>query len=359
MTLSNPLDNDLCEEVIEDYKNDEPSPVRYEISTYGADYDVEGLVKRLRRGDILIPSFQRNYVWKQAEASRFIESLLLGLPVPSVFLAKESESNKLLVIDGQQRLKTLQFFFDGYFNNKPFKLAKVQEEFEGASYDSLSEPDRIKLNDSIIHAIIVKQESPDKDNTSIYHIFDRLNSEGRRLTSQEIRTAVDHGDLIDLIKQLNEYPSWRKIYGKQSDRLKDQELILRFLSFYFELTRYEKPLEEFINKFSRKNRSPDPAFLQKAEEVFKRSIDIIFSSIGQSAFRPKRAINAAVFDSVMVSVARLSDSSPELDLGNLNSRYQNLISDDEYISLVAVSTSDERNVRERFEKTWNALGNLE
>ena len=97
MTISTPLDNDFREEVIEDYGNDELSPVRYEISTYGADYDVEGLVKRLKRGDILIPSFQRNYVWKQAEASRFIESLLLGLPVPSVFLAKESESNKLLL----------------------------------------------------------------------------------------------------------------------------------------------------------------------------------------------------------------------------------------------------------------------
>ena len=358
MTISNPLDNHFREEVIEDYRSDELSSVRYEISTYGADYDVEGLVKRLKRGDILIPSFQRNYVWSQVEASRFIESLLLGLPIPSVFFAKESESNKLLVIDGQQRLKTLQFFFNGYFNNKPFKLAKVQKEFEGASYDSLSEPDRIKLNDSIIHAIIVKQESPDNDNTSIYHIFERLNSEGRRLTSQEIRTAVDHGDLIDLIKQLNEYPSWRKIYGKQSDILKDQELILRFLAFYFDLAKYEKPLEEFINKFSRKNRSPDPAFLQKAEEVFKRSIDIIFGSIGQSAFRPKRTINAAVFDSVMVSVARLSDSSPELDLDQISSSYQNLISDDDYINLIVGSTSDERNVKERFEKTWNALGSL-
>ena len=91
-------------------------PIQYEISSYGADYDVEGLVKRLERDDLLIPPFQRNYVWKLKEASRFIESLLLGLPVPGVFLVREQDSNKLLVIDGQQRLKTLQFFYNGIFN---------------------------------------------------------------------------------------------------------------------------------------------------------------------------------------------------------------------------------------------------
>jgi hypothetical protein len=122
----------------ESSEDDVVAPVRYDISTYGADYDVEGLVKRLNRGDIIIPDFQRNYIWNQAEASRFIESLLLGLPIPAIFLSKETQSNQLLVIDGQQRLKTLQFFYNGFFNpqdgenkSKVFKLIKVQPEFEG------------------------------------------------------------------------------------------------------------------------------------------------------------------------------------------------------------------------------------
>lgn len=97
---------------------DSSSPQIYGITSYGADYDVEGLVKRLRRGDIFIPPFQRDYVWNQAEASRLVESLLLGLPVPGVFLAKENDSNKLSVIDGQQRLKSLFFFYEGFFNPK-------------------------------------------------------------------------------------------------------------------------------------------------------------------------------------------------------------------------------------------------
>ena len=98
--------------------DDEVVPlVSYDVTSYGSDPEVEGLVGRLRRGDIIIPPFQRDYVWRQPEASKFIESLLLGLPVPGVFFATDPNTNKQLVIDGQQRLKTLLFFYDGFFVN--------------------------------------------------------------------------------------------------------------------------------------------------------------------------------------------------------------------------------------------------
>src|SRR5436305_1289588 len=299
-------------QVIDESINDSVVPaVQYDIASYGADYDVEGLVNRLNRDDILIPPFQRNYIWSLSEASRFVESLLLGLPVPGIFLAREPDSNKLLVIDGQQRLKTLQFFYNGFFNPRPgdqkklvFKLTGVQEPFEGKTYAELDDKDRIRLNDSLIHATVVKQEAPKNDDTSVYHIFDRLNSEGRRLTPQEIRTAIDHGEFISTIKELNDYEPWRKIYGRKSARLKDQELILRFLAFYFEGEKYERPMKEFLNKFAREHRKPTKEFLEASKKEFTNTIDVIFKSIGEKAFRPIGPINAAVFDSVTVGVAR-------------------------------------------------------
>src|SRR5436190_18517661 len=100
---------------VEELNEDELAPFKYSITSYGADYPVDSLVKRLNAGSILIPTFQRGYVWKLADASRFIESLLLGLPVPGIFLAKEGETNRLLVIDGQQRLRSLQYFYEGIF----------------------------------------------------------------------------------------------------------------------------------------------------------------------------------------------------------------------------------------------------
>jgi hypothetical protein len=344
---------------VEDEASDEATvaPVQYDISSYGADYDVEGLVKRIGRDDILIPPFQRNYVWTQKDASRFIESLLLGLPVPGIFLAKEPDSNKLLVLDGQQRLKTLQFFYGGYFNPKEdnktqqvFKLMSVQSKFEGKTYQTLEEQDRVKLNDSLIHATIVKQESPQDDDTSVYHVFDRLNSTGRRLTPQEIRTAIDHGNLIDLVKELNEHESWRGIYGKRNSRLKDQELILRFLALFFDGEHYERPMNEFLNKFSKKYKHAEQGFLDHAAQVFKNTIDIISEAVGRKAFRPISSINAAALDSVMVGLARRLERGPVSDITKVKAAYDDLLSDPAYLTLISRSTSDESNVEARITK---------
>src|ERR1039458_5225187 len=148
-------------QVVDESENDPTTPaVRYEITSYGADYDVAGFVSRLQRGDIIIPSFQRDYVWRLPEASRFVESILLGLPVPGVFLAKDVDSSKLLVIDGQQRLKTLQFFLECSFNpkdgdksHKVFKLSKVEsKQFDGLTYKDLSDSDRRNFNDYVIRS---------------------------------------------------------------------------------------------------------------------------------------------------------------------------------------------------------------
>ena len=338
------------------------TPTRYEITSYGADYDVEGLVKRINRGDIVIPPFQRNYVWNKSEASRFIESLLLGLPIPAIFFAREPEENKLLVIDGQQRLKTLQFFYNGFFNPKEedkkkedkkkeiFQLINVQPELEGLTFKTLNDKDRVRLNDSLIHAIIIKQESPQDGGTSMYHIFDRLNSEGRSLNPQEIRAAVYHGEFIEFIKKLNAYGNWRKIYGKENTRLKDQELIIRFLALYFESDKYERPMNEFLNKFSEKSRKANNKFLEEAGEIFKGTIDLVLQSVGRKAFRPVRAINAAVFDSVMVGLARRLAQGYVNNSERVASAYKELITDKEYLRLIAQSTSDEANVESRLKK---------
>jgi len=218
--------------------DDEKIPFSYSITSYGADYTIDSLVKRIEDGSIFVPIFQRGYVWKFREASRFIESLLLGLPIPGIFLAKEEDTKKLLVIDGLQRLRTLQYFYMGFFEptKKEFALKDVQEQFEGITYQSLSSEQRRDLDDSIVHATIVKQDEYSDDNSSIYHIFERLNTGGNQLKSQEIRSCIYHGAFNDLLKELNGNKSWRAIYGDDDSskiRMRDEELILRFFSTLF------------------------------------------------------------------------------------------------------------------------------
>lgn len=345
----------LSSEIIDTSENDNTTPVvRFEITSFGADYDVAGFVARLQRDDIVIPPFQRDYIWHLPEASRFVESILLGLPVPGVFLAKDSDTNKLLVIDGQQRLKTLQFFIEGYFNpksgeknQKVFELTKVSKRFEGFTYKELSDADRRNINDYVIHATIIKQDKPSNDDTSIYHIFERLNTTGQRLSPQEIRVAVYRGQLLELLEELNGNQEWRQLFGKLHPRLKDRELILRFLAFYADAKSYERPLGEFLSKFAAKNRNPKPKELEAFRNSFSTTIKVVFESLGGEAFRPQRALNVAVFDSVMVGVARRLDlgSIPKHD--QIKTAYKNLIENKDYIEAVTGPTADKPLVEKR------------
>jgi len=360
-TLENTRDELIEEEstAIEDEaERDEIVPsVSYQITAYGADYDVEGLVRRLEKGDIFVPSFQRSYVWTLPQASQFVESLLLGLPVPGVFLARDEATSKLQILDGQQRLKTLLFFRQGVFNpsddhkfRRVFALTNVQHPFDSKTYETLSDKDRRRLDDSIIHATVVRQDSPQDDDTSIYHIFKRLNSGGTLLTAQEIRCAVYHGPLIDELKALNEHDSWRRLFEKKNRRLKDQELILRFFALYFRTDKYERPMSEFLNRFARVNRNAPRSFLDQCAKLFGSTVRSAEEALGDKAFRPERALNAAVFDSVMVGLARRLAKERSVDSKRVSAAYEKLLQDDEYIRATSSGTAYEGSVSVRLSK---------
>ena len=339
--------------------------VKYDISSYGVDFDVEGLCRRLRREEIFVPAFQRNYIWNLREASRFIESLLLGLPVPGIFLARDEFTGKLLVIDGQQRLKSLLFFCDGFFNPenrivnpREFKLVGVQDEFAGLTYATLLEKDRIDLDNSVIHATVVKQDFPQGDDTSIFHIFERLNSGGRRLYPQEMRNALYSGALIDVTRELNNHPSWRNIYGRKSLRLRDQELILRFLALLFSERTYFRPLQEFLTKFVISKRNPESDVLDLYRSTFTQVADLWWESLGTRAFRRTLALNAAVFDSMFVGLARTIAEYGPPDAERIADAYMELLVDEDYLRAIIQSTAEETSVATRIEMATSRLAEL-
>ena len=348
-------------DIIENFKEDEDEniPFKYSITSYGADYPVDSLVKRLKNGSIYIPSLQRHYVWKLDQASRFIESLLIGLPVPGIFFSKEKETGKLLVIDGQQRLRTLQYFYHGIFppSDKKFALKNVQKQFEGCTYDSLEEEDRRRLDDSIIHATIVTQDEPSEDDSSIYHIFKRLNTGGTVLKAQEIRSSIYHGEFNDLLKDMNNHPAWRSIYGKSDKNMRDEEMILRFLTLYFKSDEYKKPMTEFLNEFMGKNRHLKIYSGQEIKQKFETTIKTIYDCIGGKAFKPKRNLNAAVFDAVMIGIARRLENGEIKDIDSLSLKYEALLNDHDFqeVTTNTARTSEVGIVKERIKLATEAF----
>jgi hypothetical protein len=344
------------EEEIIDQSEDEVLDYTYSIASYGADYPVDSLVKRMENSKIIVPDFQREYVWTEKKASRFIESLLLGLPVPGIFLAKDTESADLFVVDGQQRLKSLQYFYEGHINDKVFRLTDVQKRFEGKTYTSLESDDRTRLDDSILHATVIKQEEPSNDFSSIYMIFERLNTGGMLLQPQEIRAAIYPGEFAELLKTLNNNANWRVVYGNSSKRLKDQEFILRFLGMLFYRDHYKKPLKGFLNEYMSKNRHLVIQNKEQITEIFEKVIQFIIHTLGEKAFRPKKVMNASIYDSVMVGIGErllMNDNPP--DKTKFISTYTELLNNPEYLKSTTDATSDEIVVENRMSLSIKAF----
>ena len=269
------------------------------------------------------------------------------MPVPGIFLVKQADG-RLLVLDGQQRLRTLQAFYRGLLKDREFKLDKVQKQFQGLSYKTLDVEDRRRLDDSIIHATIVRQDEPSEDQSSIYLIFERLNTGGTLLQPQEIRVALYHGAFVKLLRELNDHDSWRKLYGKKSSRLKDQELILRFFAMFHDGEHYQESMKEFLNMFMGKNRDLRYISAAKLRPLFHETCDVIHQSIGSRAFRLERVVNAAVLDSLMVGIARrLQRGGWSASAKASLMKYEQLIGDDEYLNAVVKSTADLANVEKR------------
>jgi hypothetical protein len=327
---------------------EDPGTKRFSISSYGADYTVDSLVKRMRGGAFKIPQFQRQFVWTLKHSSKFIESLLMGLPVPGVFLYKEADTNEHLVIDGQQRLLTLQMFYEGLFKDKKFRLEGVREPWLNKAYDDLEPADILKLDDSIVHATIFKQDSPADVLDSIYFVFERINSGGIRLSPQEIRNCISLGPFTDMVRTLNQHRPWRQVFGRLNNRSKDEELIVRFFALYVDGSAYASPMNKFLNDFSDKMNKVPAARLTELREIFVRSIDVVATNIPR-AFRLVRALNAAVFDSVTVGIAkRIANNRPVDDIRVLPA-YNALLSDGAYRQACERATATEDNVRTRLE----------
>ncbi|WP_417618726.1 DUF262 domain-containing protein [Parasphingorhabdus sp.] len=339
---------------------DEVPYVEFDISVSPSDPSLELLAKKIEDKDIIIPFYQRRYVWKIDQASKLIESFLMGLPVPQVFLYVNDE-DQLEVIDGQQRLMSVKYFFEGFFgeedakgNRKIFKLKGLSErsEYNGKKFSELSAKDQRKLKNSTLRAINIKQLKPHEGSDSVFHIFERLNTGGTMLKPQEIRNAVYRGPIVESLKELNQDPDWRKILGMpQPDKSqKDVELILRLFSLFEVWDDYEKPMLRWLNGAMKENRNFDTERADRFFEKFGEVTQIINENL-KNPFRPKRVINAAVMEAVMVSMLENADIDGEV----LARNYDNLLNDEDFGRFITGPTTDTLMVKSRLTRAAEIL----
>ena len=351
------------------------------LSHFGADFDIAGLVRRLEDRDIIIPrfdpdesdgatiaGFQRQGVWAAPRMEKFIESLLLGWPVPSIFLVLDTDQ-RYLVLDGQQRLTTLQSFFSGYFpNGREFKLHDVAEHLKGVTYKTLGQESRRKLHNTFIQATVIEPIG-DEGRDSVYKLFGRLNSGGVSLTAQEIRVALYRGPVVEWIRDLNHDLNWRRLFGPAHSRLKDHELVLRSVALSLtsgalqgnwetkavQQSAYTPPMSEFLNNFLKAYKAPGSLPMDELGKAFAESCRLIVEAGGSNSLKFQGVLNAAHVDAVLATLTSLGQSGRAPNVGSVRSGLHELRGNADYNEYVTRSTSHRENVVGRLRLAYQAF----
>lgn len=357
----------------------------FNISSFGTDLSFRELISMYDEGDLEKPELQRHYVWDKKEASRFIDSILLGLPVPSIFLAK-TEDDRRLIVDGYQRVMTVYDYVKrGIFggDGKSFDLSKsevINERWRGKTFKELSDAEQRKIRNTPIHAIVFEQKEPKDDDSGMYQIFERINTSGRSLKPQEIRNCVNHGEFNQLLMKLNENQTWRLLYSQTNTnidpRMADVELILRLFAFSFiskmeEINANQINLVKYLNCFMKRNK--DFSIISKEEclDIFNNLIVFFMKTFDLNLFRNGKRdtsntfsfvkkINPAIFDSVCAATVFCYKQNKLSDFENqsLSDKYIELLENNDYQKVISQRTTNTENIKARINLATSILYGL-
>ncbi len=372
--------------VVEEQKDEEDNTLiasNRKIFTDKGDPEVDSLYRKWKKGKLVLqPEFQRLFVWDSTKASRLIESALLEIPLPIVYIT-EDKDEKEYIIDGQQRLTSLFSFIDGKFpptseypNGKDFKLygLKIYNDLNGKSFKELGEKLQDKINTFRIRTITFKKES---DPLLRYSIFERLNTGAVALNDQELRNCVYRGKYNSLLKELAQDADFRYLLGLKCEekRMRDVEFVLRFASFYHSTyLNYTAPMRKFLDKDMETYKNISDKDEAELKTAFKNTVTIIRSLLDKHAFKrfyrgtddknkngrwEEKKFNASLYDIMTYTFARADKNKVYQNLDSIKEALIDLMtSDQEFIDSIELSTSSVQAVTKRFDKWRHTVDSI-
>lgn len=363
----------------------------YEISASPNDFNVRTLYDFIDSGIVKIPGFQRNYVWDLKRASKLIESLLIGIPIPQIFLYEQGKNN-FLVIDGQQRYFTIYFFIKKRFprKEKRFELRRIFDDNKGIpdnvladnnyfvdfnlalpdssperknkfikkNYATLTEDDRIAFDYRTIRNIIIKQNSPSDGDSVIFEIFNRLNSGGVNLKPQEIRTSLYHSKFYDMLYRINMNENWRSLTPQKTPDLnmKDVEILLRGFAMLVNHNNYRPSLAAFLNDFSTKAKKFTDSEIDYYEELFTLFAETVVNLDTKLFFTKAGRFNIAMYEAIFVSLTEEAYKSKKIEIKETDLAKIDLLKENkEFNDASQSSTASAPNVLLRINKAKEIL----
>lgn len=336
------------------------------VKTTSVDYDLETLVRKIERGSIkLDPEYQRNHKWDIETSSRLIESLMLNIPIPLIYISQdvdvdqESDEPMYSVIDGQQRLRAI---FDYMKNKYALEGLEILKEVNGVKYSDLPPFLFRRLEDRTIRCLRIDSSS---DAQVKFDIFERLNSGAVKLTAQELRNATIRGKFNDFIKDLSGNRHFKLMINDDatSKRVKGMyniELVLRFLSLIDgQYEQMQGNMGTFLtNKMEEKQNTYDESDYSNAKEKFEVVMRVCYEAFGEHAFarrvnnRVVSSFNVAVFDALTVAVSdlglsRISEKSKK--------KFLDLFNDADFQKTISAGINDRNKLLFRVSKAIGAL----
>jgi hypothetical protein len=347
----------------------------------GTDWTAETILSQLSKGNIsLDPAFQRRDAWAPSRKAKFIESIILGLPIPQLVLAESQEiKGTFLVIDGKQRLLSLQQFAGLKLaqDQQALKLRGllVRTELEGKTYEDLKRDPKLQrflsaFENQSIRTVIVRNWQSEK---VLYTIFHRLNTSSVPLSPQELRQALHPGRFLQfVVKYSEESPGLKRTLNlsKPDFRMRDVELLVRYYAYRNFITDYSGSLKEFLDVTCKVlNEQWRKKHLEITEQAnqFERAISATFKIFGKGqAFRKwdghafERRFNRAAFDIMVYYFSETNTRRGAVQIRHkVKEAFQSLcVEDNSFLRSLETSTKNIESNSIRFTRWGRSLKKL-
>ncbi|MFD3165185.1 DUF262 domain-containing protein [Herpetosiphon sp. NSE202] len=310
---------------------------------------------------IIDPEFQRLFRWSDEQKTRFIESILLGIPIPPIFVA-ENEKGQWELVDGLQRVSTILSFFgilrkkdtnlDDEKNHWSLLKGDLVEDLENFTANSLPQKLSLSLKRAVCRIEIIRWNSKVDMR---YELFNRLNTGGSILTDQEIRNCIFRGKSVHFNNYLKKLSGNMKFINliqpteKQESELYLEELVLRFTSLFDNESGVKKNISEHMTEFMKNSVENSEFDFNKYETLLLRVVDVL-SKIGPDVFKGKNGgFSASIYDVVTIGIAKYIDRYEKAEISVINDKIRELYHDSEFISAMGTASNNKARINKRIE----------
>ncbi len=278
------------------------------------DYTIQYLVDKFNKGDFFIPEYQREFIWKESHRSLFIESVLLGLPIPFMFFGN-CENGKIEIIDGAQRIQTLNSFISGEFKLRGLKKLNLLNKFY---YSDLSDSQQRKFVEKSLRIITLEENTP---NDIRQDLFNRINTSGIKANSSEIRRGSFPGKLTSFIEECCKNKLFIQLCPvpeKGESRHERFELILRFFAYSNNYLSFVHSVNTFLDEFLVRNMETYDEGTYHTEFINMLEFVEKYFPNGFAKIKNASATPRVRFEAIAVGVALALRENPKLVASDLS-----------------------------------------